>query len=304
MAYSHTLQQVGEVAHGRKWEWLRRDALEIKASPLVCAFWHKTGVDLTVASAKLCWEPTPRSLYHQRDNGPTTHIISYQDELAVHIPTLEAWDKMVWPTAVAIPHALTEAELYGYCWDEVVDLGPMTPVAQFWVTEEGGAYLCIVRALVFEGSILVYNPTLNEAEWVPVHSLANDLSWAEERSAVALANYVLRTSAEEAQIARLRAGRIVSCPGDDSSTSTEEEDVQHSDTQSTNPPTDTDPEAGDESEDGTGGQTNPGDAAERDQWQHPQNWEAIIEEAKGLAYDDPQSDAYAMVMGGDSSQGA
>ena len=43
---------------------------------------------------------------------------------------------------------------------------------------------------MFEGSILAYNPTLNEAEWVPARGLADDLSWAKERSAVALANYV------------------------------------------------------------------------------------------------------------------
>ena len=162
MAYSHTLQQVGEVAHGRKWEWPRREALEVKASPLVRAFWCETGMDLTVASIKLCWEPTPRALGHQRENGPTTHIISYLDELAVHIPSLDAWDQMVWQTAVAIPHAPTEAELYGYCWGQVVDLGPVMPVAQFWVTEEGGAYLCTARALMFEGSILLYNPAMNE----------------------------------------------------------------------------------------------------------------------------------------------
>ena len=142
MAYSHTLQQVGEVACGRKWEWLRREALEIKAFPLVHAFWHETDVDLTMASVKqLCWEPTPRALYHQRDNSPTTHVISYLDELAVRIPTLEAWDQMVWPTTVVIPHALTEAESYGYCQGQVVDLSPMMPAVEFQVTEEEGAYL-------------------------------------------------------------------------------------------------------------------------------------------------------------------
>ena len=66
--------------------------------------------------------------------------------------------------------------------------------------------------------------------------------------------------------------------------------MQHSDAQSTNPPTDTDPEAGDESEDGAG-------------WQCPQIWEAIMEEAEGLAYDDLQSDSNATVMGVDSLQG-
>ena len=126
---------------------------------------------------------------------------------------------------------------YGYCWGQVVDLDSVMPAAQFHVTEEGGTYLCTVRALVFEGSILTYNPTLNEAEWVPAHGLANDLSWAEERSAVALANYVLHASVEAAHITRLGAGQVVSCPGDNSSTmSMEGEESWHSDAPSINHP--------------------------------------------------------------------
>ena len=82
----------------------------------------------------------------------------------------------------------------------------MMPAAQFRVTEERGTYLCTARALVFEGSILMYNPTLNEAKWVPTCGLVNDLSWAKERSAVALANYVPCTQEEAERIARLRAG--------------------------------------------------------------------------------------------------
>ena len=184
-----------------------------------------------MASVKLCWEPTLRALYHQRDNGPTTHIISYLYELAVHIPTLEAWDQMVWPTTAAILCRLTEAESYGYCQGQAMDLGPLMLAAQFQVTE-GGTYLCTVRALAFKGSILTYNPALNEAEWVPARGLANDLSWAEERSAIALANYVPCTSAEAAWIARLGAGRVISCPGDDSSTSVEGEESWHLDASS------------------------------------------------------------------------
>ena len=156
---------------------------------------------------------------------------------------------------VAIPHALTEAELYGYCQGQAVDLSPMLPVAQFQITEEEGAYLCTARALVFKGSVLAYNPTMNEAEWVPVHDLANDLSWAKERSAVALANYVPHIPAEAVWITRLGACQIVSCPGKDSMS--EEEEAQHPD-----PPTmDTDPEHKDESED-SARQTYPEEEAE------------------------------------------
>ena len=39
MAYPHALQWVGEVAHGWKWEWLMREALEVEASPLMRTFW-------------------------------------------------------------------------------------------------------------------------------------------------------------------------------------------------------------------------------------------------------------------------
>ena len=81
------------MAHRSKWEWPTREALEVKASPLVCAFWQETGVDLTVASIKLCWESPPRALYHQRENGPTTHVITFLDELVVQVPSLDAWDQ-------------------------------------------------------------------------------------------------------------------------------------------------------------------------------------------------------------------
>ena len=158
-----------------------------------------------VASIKLCWASVPRALYCQRENGPTAHIITFLDELVVCIPSLDAWDQLVCPPGVATPQALTEAELCGYCRGQAEDLSPVMLAAQFRVAEEGGAYLCIARALVFEGSVLAYNPTMNKAEWVPVCSLANDLTWAEERSAVALVNCVPCAPAEVARIARLGA---------------------------------------------------------------------------------------------------
>ena len=106
-----------------------REALEVKISPLVHAFWEETGMDLTVASIKLCWEPTPRAIYCKREDGLIAHIITYMDELVVWGPSLDAWDQLVWPPTPAILQALTEAELYGYCQSQVVDLGPVMPAA-------------------------------------------------------------------------------------------------------------------------------------------------------------------------------
>ena len=205
VAYSHALQWVGKAARRWKWVWPTREALEVKVSPLVHAFWEETSMDLTVACIKLCWEPAPRTIYCKREDGPIAHVITFLDELVVWVPSLDAWDQLVWPPVVAIPWALAEAELYGYCHSQVVVLGPMMLVAQFRVTDEVGTYLSVARALVFEGSILAYNPAKNEAEWVPVRGLANNLTWAEERSAIALANYVPRIPDEVAWITRLGA---------------------------------------------------------------------------------------------------
>ena len=101
---------------------------------------------------------------------------------------------------------------------------------------------------------------MNEAEWVPVCGLANDLSWAKGRSAVALANYVPHVPAKAARIARLGASRIVSCPGKDSTS--EEEEAWHPDL----PTMDTDSEREDESE---ARQTDPEEEVEPNRWQHP-----------------------------------
>ena len=97
---------------------------------------------------------------------------------------------------------------------------------QFRVTDEVGTYLCVAWALVFEGSILAYNPNRDEAEWVPAHSVASNLSWAEEKSAMVLVNYVPCASQEGAHIARLGACHLVSWLDSSSSQEEEEEDEQ------------------------------------------------------------------------------
>ena len=98
------------------------------------------------------------------------------------------------------------------------------------MTDEAGTYLCAVWALVFEGSIPVYNPTRDEVEWVPARGITNDLSWVEEKLAMALANFVPHISQEVASIAGLRTRRLMSWP-DDSSLEEEEEDEQEGDEQ-------------------------------------------------------------------------
>ena len=136
MAYSHALQWVGEAACGQKWEWPTMETLQVKVSLLVRTFWEETGMDLTMACIKLYWKPAPRAIYRKKENGPTAHMITFLDELAVWVPTLDTWIQLVWLPAAAVPWALTEAELYGYCCSQVVDLSNVMSATQYQVPEE------------------------------------------------------------------------------------------------------------------------------------------------------------------------
>ena len=116
VAYSRALQQVGEATCKWKWEWPARETLEVKVSPLVHAFWEETGTDLTVACIKLCWEPTPRGIFRKREEGPVAHVITFMDELAIRVPSLDAWDQFVWLPAAAMLRALTSRAIWLLPW--------------------------------------------------------------------------------------------------------------------------------------------------------------------------------------------
>ena len=134
----------------------------------------------------------------------------------MHIPSLNAWDQFVWLLGAAMLQATTKVEQYCYRHGHAVDLGPVMPVTQLRVTDKEGTYLCVAQALVFGGSVLAYYPARDKAEWVPARGITNHLSWVEERSAVALANFVPHIPQEAAHIARLGTHHLVSWPDDSS----------------------------------------------------------------------------------------
>ena len=166
-AYSRALQQVGETACRQQWEWPVGNMPEVGVSPLVHAFWEETGIELTTSCVKLCLELPLRGVFRRRKRGLVAYAITFVDDIAMRVPSLNAWDQFVWPPAVAMIWAATKVKQYGYCCGQAVDLGPIMPATQFRVTDEAGTYLCVAWALVFEGSVLAYNPTRDEVEWFP-----------------------------------------------------------------------------------------------------------------------------------------
>ena len=184
--YSCTLQRVREAVHSHQWQWPKGMVQEVTVSPLVRALWEETSVERATSCSRLCWELQPRSVFRRRERGAISHVITFLDNMAVCIPMLNAWDQFIWPPSAAIPWATMQVEQYGYHHGNTIDLSAVMPAMEFRVTDEEGTYLCTARALIYEGSILAYNPTRDKAGWVPTCRVTNNLSWAEERMAVTL----------------------------------------------------------------------------------------------------------------------
>ena len=306
-AYSHALQRVEEAVRGRRWQWPKGKAWEVGVSPLVRAFLEETGIELTASCTKLCWELLPRGVFRRRERGGISHVITFLDDVAMRVPTLDAWDQFVWPPSVAVPWAAMEVEQYGYHRGHTVDLGPVMPVTQFRVTDEEGTYLCAAWALVFEGSVLAYNPARDEAEWVPARGIANDLSWAEEGSAVVLANYVPCIPQEAAHITELGAHCLVGWPNNSSSEEEDDEQTEEEDGEQEGD----EPEGDEHEEAERQGEADPespssGTALEQgetEQEVEPRGrqrlweWGSIMDEEEPLTFDDPRSDSDATVGG-------
>ena len=157
--YSRTLQRVGEAVCSQQWQWPKGKVREVAVSPIVRAFWEETGVEPAATCTRLCWELLPRAVLRRRERGTVSHAITFLDDMAVRVPTLDAWDQFVWPPSTAVPQTMTQVKQYGYHRGNAVDLGTVMPVMEFRVTDEEETYLCAARALIFEGSVLAYNPT-------------------------------------------------------------------------------------------------------------------------------------------------
>ena len=190
--------------------------------------------------------------------------------------------------------AATEVEQYGYCRGNAVDLSAVMPAMEFRVTDEEAAYLCAARGLIFEGSILAYNPTRDEVEWVPAGGVTNDLSWVEERMVVVLVNFVPHVPQEADHIVELGAHRLL----DWADNSPSEEDDEQMQEEEDKPEGEEHKEAEEwEEEDPTNLEEQGETGLEADPQRRSWEWGSIMDDEQPLAFDDPQSDSDATVGG-------
>ena len=98
-----------------------------------------------------------------------------------------AWDLFAFPK--------TDEE----CWREealcyhpgkMLDVGTRMPGLRLMLQDDKGEYPNMGHALIFEGSMLVYNPQRDIAQWVPIQGTSATLTMPELRAANDLNNMV------------------------------------------------------------------------------------------------------------------
>ena len=185
-AYACALQRVAEASVGRRWIAFEGRRVP-KIARVVEVFLHATGTRVPPERIRQCWPVRRTEIPMQSLEGIRQDIVRKLDEVATRCPSPIAWDPFAFP--------LTD----DMCWREealcyrpgkTLDVGARMPGFKIMLQDDKGEYPHTGRALIFEGSMLVYDPQRDIAQWVPVRGMSGTLTMPELRAAHDLNNMV------------------------------------------------------------------------------------------------------------------
>ena len=151
---------MGEATDRRTW-WPSGVHFTQQISLLVDVFIQETGAELVEADIVSCWGQPLEEVLCQKNEGPFMKVISHLDVLAWCVPARKAWDELIFLPPPAEPHALHQSEHLGYIMGCTMDLGSTPPPLQFCISDLNSEFICVAWGLLFEGSVLAYDPTTN-----------------------------------------------------------------------------------------------------------------------------------------------
>ena len=185
-AYVCALQRVAEASVGRRWIAFEGKRVP-KIARLVEVFLHATGTCVPPERIHQCWPMQRTETPMQNLEGIRRDIVRKLDKVATRCPSPIAWDPFAFP--------LTD----DMCWREealcyrprkTLDVRVCMPGFKLMLQDDKGEYPYSGHALIFEGSMLVYDTQRDIAQWVPVRGMSGTLTMPELRAAHNLNNMV------------------------------------------------------------------------------------------------------------------
>ena len=191
---------------GRK--WISERGIRVpKITRVVEIFLNATGTQVPPNRIRKCWPAWHNNIPVQNLRGMRQGIVRKLDEIATRDTSTIMWDQFAFP--------LTDQEGWGeealcYRPGKMLDIRRRMPGFRLMLQDDNEQYPHSGCALIFEGSMLVYDPQRDIAQWVPVHGMSATLTMPELRAAYNLNNFVPSPSSE-LEPTRPSSTQIVKC---------------------------------------------------------------------------------------------
>ena len=151
-------------------------------------FLNATGTRVSSNIIRQCWPARCESRPVQNLEGIRQSIINKLDKTATRVTSTIMWDKFAFPQ---MDEEYWREEALCYCPGKMLDVGTCMPGFRLMLQEDRGQYPYSGCTLIFEGSMLVYDPQWDITQWVPIQGTSATLTMSELCTANDLNNMVL-----------------------------------------------------------------------------------------------------------------
>ena len=191
-AYACALQHVAEASVGQR--WVTEGGIRVpKIGRVVEIFLNATGTGVSPNIIRQCWPTRHENTPVQNLEGMRQSIISKLDETATRVTSTMTWDKFAFPQT---DQEYWREEALCYRPGKMLDVRTRMPGFRLMLQDDKGQYPYSGCALIFEGSMLVYDPQQDITQWVPIWGTSATLTMSELCAANDLNNMVPSPSSE------------------------------------------------------------------------------------------------------------
>ena len=153
-AYACALQRMAEASIGRR--WIAHKGIRVpKISRVVEVFLHATGTRVPPEIIRQCWPTQRTETPMQNLDGIRRDIVRKLDEVATRCTSPIAWDPFAFPLT---DDMCWREEALCYRRGKTLDVRARMPGFKLMLQDDKGEYPYSGHALIFEGSMLVYDP--------------------------------------------------------------------------------------------------------------------------------------------------
>ena len=155
---------MAEASVGQRWVTERGTRVP-KISRLVEIFLNATGMWVSPNIIRQCWPVQRDNTSVQNLEGIRQGIVRKSDEVATRCMSSIAWDKFAF---LQTDQEFWKEEALCYHPRKMLNVRARMTGFRLMLQDDKGQYSNSGHALIFEGSMLVYDPQCNIVQWVPV----------------------------------------------------------------------------------------------------------------------------------------